>query len=67
LKCEGQSPENKANETPTVYLRKRRVYLHIVRIHSFGGQEFLAVSLGGLAVFKCGDLDRKYVVNVRRD
>lgn len=29
------------------FLRKRRIYMHIARIHKFGGQEILEVNLGG--------------------
>jgi len=36
---------NKTNEILTVYLRKKRVYLHLMRVREFGSPEGFAVKL----------------------
>jgi len=37
-------PRNKINEILTVYLRKRRIYIHKKQTHDFGGTEVLGVN-----------------------
>jgi len=41
---------NKVNEIPSVYLRKKRVYMHLTRVCEFGGLEVLVVRVNGQGI-----------------